>query len=126
MLISKYLIFYFHLDPKFGYVKKLSMLSPTLRKSINWYQKYSPKNRAVKYKIYMNVENELLVEGQTTLKKLERNFEKISTLSRCSNECQTNDMVNVIWLIFILTETEHIQKDGKILKLQQWQIKVIQ
>ena len=54
--------------PKFGYVKKLSMLSPTrdnkaryftftvqlenvsLRKSINWYQKYSPKNRAVKYK----------------------------------------------------------------------------
>ena len=61
----------------------------------------------------MNVENKLLVEGQTTLKKLEPNFEKISTLSRCSNECQTNDMVNVIWLICILTKQNTFRKTEK-------------
>ena len=40
-------------------------------------------------------------------------------VSQCNKEWQINDMVTAIWVIYDLTEIEHIQKDGKKRKLRE-------
>ena len=40
-------------------------------------------------------------------------------VSQCNEEWQINDMVTAIWVIYDLTEIEHIQKDGKKRKLRE-------